>query len=69
VTAVVGRRSRIVFSPAAGMALLAGLGPHPLRHLRRRSGIGQGPKYTIVPQRERLEARNKQERNTFADVH
>jgi len=68
VTAVVGRRSRIVFSPAAGMALLAGLGP--------RFGIfdagqesGRDPKYTVVPQRERLEARNKQERNTFADVH
>ena len=43
-------RGRVVRAGADGR-----LGLHPVRRLRGRSGVGQGPKYTVVPQRERLD--------------
>jgi hypothetical protein len=56
VTAVVGRRSRIA-SAAAGVALLAGSAFTRFGIFDAGQESARDPKYTVVPQRERLEAR------------
>ena len=59
--AMLGGRSRIL-SMAAGAALAGRIGVHPVRDLPRRAASARDPKYTVVPQRERVEARRASER-------
>jgi hypothetical protein len=63
--ALVGGRSRVV-SAVAGMALLAGSASTRFGVFEAGQASARDPKYTVVPQRERLDRRDADQRTTSA---